>query len=193
MNHKSLYVLVVALVFIGGCLTVNVYFPAPEVREAAEQIVEETWGDGSDQQAERESATPTSWLHWLAPASAHAAEPNVDIDVSSAAIRQLKAAMSRRADQLKPYLRSGAVGISNQGLLEIRTLDDLSLRDKADVRKAVEAENRDRQSLYREIAESNGLSTQDVPRIQKIFADTWIEKAEPGWQVQAADGSWSEH
>src|SRR5262245_11964914 len=28
---------------LSACITVNIYFPAPEVRRAAEQIVEETW------------------------------------------------------------------------------------------------------------------------------------------------------
>ncbi len=191
MTNKSLFTLGATAFLAAGCLTVNVYFPAPEVRNAAEKIVEETWGDGSEKSAEQGAATPTSWLHMFAPAAAHAAEPNVDIDVSTAAIRQLKAAMSQRAEQLKPYLRSGAVGISNQGLLEVRDLDGLGLRDKAEVRKSVDAENRDRLSLYREIAESNGLSAADVPRIQRIFAETWIDKAEPGWQVQAKDGAWS--
>ncbi len=191
MTNKSLFALGATVFLAAGCLTVNVYFPAPEVRNAAEKIVEETWGDGSQKSAEQGTATPTSWLRMLAPAAAYAAEPKVDIDVSTAAIRQLKAAMSHRAEQLKPHLRSGAVGISNQGLLEVRSLDGLGLRDKAEVRKSVDAENRDRLSLYREIAESNGLSAQDVPRIQRIFAETWIDKAETGWQVQAKDGTWS--
>ena len=30
-----------------ACITVNIYFPAPEVRRAAEEIVEETWGDAA--------------------------------------------------------------------------------------------------------------------------------------------------
>lgn len=33
---------------VAACVTVNVYFPAPEVRAAAEEIVEETWGDGRE-------------------------------------------------------------------------------------------------------------------------------------------------
>jgi uncharacterized protein YdbL (DUF1318 family) len=175
---------------VAGCLTVNVYFPAPEIREAAEQVVEETWGDGSASKDKPDEGGSSSWLRILQPGVAHAAEPDVDINVSTAAIRKLKAAMSDRAAQLKPFLRKGVVGISNQGLLVIRDQDGLSLRDKAEVRKAVEAENQDRMTLYREIAQANNLSSTDVPRIQKIFADTWIEKAEPGWPVQSADGSW---
>ena len=188
---RSRYAFVAAVVFAAGCLTINVYFPAPQVRDAAEKIVEETWGDGSAQNAEKGVDPKTSWLDLLAPSAAYAAEPNVNIDVSTAAIRKLKAAMSARAEQLKPYLRSGALGISNEGLLVIRSLDGIGLRDKAEVRRSVSAENEDRLSLYGEIAEGNGLSSGDVPRIQKIFAETWIDKAEPGWEVQAKDGSWS--
>ncbi len=191
MTSRSIFCFAAALVLAAGCLTVNVYFPAPEVRSAAETIVEETWGDGSAKDAGESAATPTSWLRIFAPAAAYGAEPDVNIDVSTAAIRKLKAAMSERAEQLKPFLRSGVLGISNEGFLVVRTLEGVSLRDKAAVRQAVEAENSDRLSLYREIAESNGLGPQDVPRIQKIFAETWIDKAEPGWPVQSKDGTWT--
>ncbi len=187
MNRKSIVAWGLSATAAVGCLTVNVYFPAPELREAAEQVVEETWGDGNADGEEADDGA-TSWMRFLRPAAAHAAE--VDIDVSTAAIRKLKSAMSQRAGQLKPFLRKGVVGINNQGLLEIRTLDGVGLREKAEVRKAVDAENKDRLTLYREIAEANGLGAADVPRIQKIFAQTWVDKAESGWPVQSANGDW---
>ncbi len=179
------------VIAVAGCLTVNVYFPAPEVRDAAEQIVEETWGDGSADDASAPGET-VSWWRLLQPAVAHAAEPGVDIDVSTAAIRKLKAAMSERAEQLKPHLRTGAVGIANSGLLAVRDLAGVGLRDRAEVQRWVDAENRDRLALYQEIARANDLGKQEVPRIQKIFAETWIEKAEAKWWVQSKDGDWAQ-
>ncbi len=177
------------LFILAGCLTVNVYFPAPEVRNAAEKIVEETWGDGSPEDTDKGR---TGWIDFLLPAAAYAAEPGVNIDVSSAAIRKLKAAMSERAAQLKPYLRSGGLGITNAGLLVVRELKDISLRDRAQVSRWVDAENRDRLSLYSEIARANDLGDGDVPRIQKIFAETWASKAESGWWIQSPSGDWTQ-
>src|SRR5882672_585109 len=96
---------------LSACVTVNIYFPAPEVRLAAEQIVDETWGEQGGPPKRTPSPQPgkTSWLELLGPARADAQE--VDLNVSTAAIRALKEAMKVRAEQLKPYLRQGQVGI----------------------------------------------------------------------------------
>jgi uncharacterized protein YdbL (DUF1318 family) len=170
---------------------VNIYFPAPEVRRAAEQIVEETWG--ADAAANPGATKPakgedSGWLPRLGPARAYAQD--VDINVSTAAIRKLKDSMKSRAEQLKPYLGAGNVGVGKDGMLVVRDLAGVSLRDQAEIRRLVEAENRDRASLYREIAKANDFGPDRVDDIQKIFAETWIGKAERGWPIQKADGSW---
>jgi uncharacterized protein YdbL (DUF1318 family) len=59
------------------------------------------------------------------------------------------------------------------------------------VRRLVEAENADRRSLYREIAKANKFGDERIPDIQKIFAETWIQKAEPGWWIQQPNGQWT--
>ena len=175
---------------LSACITVNIYFPAPEVRKAAEQIVEETWGDLGDVQPETppDPQPGTSWLDVLGPASAHAQD--VDINVSTAAIRALKEAMKTRAEQLKPYLNQGQLGIGKDGMLVVRSLDGVALREQATARRLLEAENADRKTLYKEIARANKFGDERVGDIQRIFADTWIEKAETGWPVQKPDGTW---
>lgn len=177
---------------LAACITVNIYFPAPEVRKAAEEIVEETWGEGA-------TADPTapgpggsgesSWFDFLRPARAWGAEP--DVNVSTAAIRALKESMRARATELKPSLQAGRVGIGRDGLLVVRDIDGVPLREQASIRRLVEAENRDRQSLYREIARANDFGDERVSDIQRIFAETWIEKAERGWPIQQPDGTWT--
>jgi uncharacterized protein YdbL (DUF1318 family) len=176
---------------VGGCITVNIYFPAPEVRAAAEQIVDETWGaNAAVQPSATQGATgdESSLLDLFAPSRAEAQQ--ADINVSTAAIRKLKDSMRVRAEQLKPYLAAGNVGIGNDGMLVVRNLANVALKDQADIRRLVEAENRDRASLYREIAKANNFGDDRVDDIQKIFALTWVEKAEKGWPIQKGDGSW---
>jgi uncharacterized protein YdbL (DUF1318 family) len=173
------------------CITVNIYFPAPEVRRAAEEIVDETWGPAAANQptpAHDTSAAPSRWRDALAPAQAAAQE--ADINVSTAAIRALKDSMRSRAAQLKPFLSAGQVGIGGDGLLVARSLDGVALGTQATIRRLVEAENRDRLSLYREIAKANNFGDDRIPEIQRIFAETWIAKAEPGWWIQQPDGRW---
>lgn len=190
-SHIGRTLMIAAALFVAGCITVNIYFPAPEVRRAAEQIVEETWGDG--QMGTATPGTPTgsdsSWLSPFLVSAAHA-QNDVDINVSTAAIRTLKAQMKTRADQLKPHLDKGQVGIGNDGMLVIRNLEGVPLRDQATVRRLVDAENRDRETLYQEIAKANDFGSERVPDIRRIFAETWIAKAERGWPIQKSDGSW---
>lgn len=199
MNSLSkLSLLGVLAVAATACITVNIYFPAPQVRAAAEQIVEETWGEGSPGAPDSENpenAAPGhngggALLNLLAPRSAWATDAP-DINVSTAAIRALKASMKSRAEELKPYLAKGAVGIGRDGMLVVRDVSSVPLGDQAKIRRLVEAENRDRKALYAEIAEANGYERDRIDDIQKIFAETWIKKAERGWPVQQPDGSWT--
>ncbi len=175
----------VAALWVAACITVNIYFPAPQVRAAAAEIVEETWGSGM-------AETPSSSLriHWFGPKIAHAGEGEPDVKVSTAAIRKLKASMKERSAKLKPYLAAGNVGISNDGLLALRDLSGLPLKEQAMLRGLLSAENRDRDSLYVEIAEANDYGRERLDDIRRIFADTWRDKAAPGWPIQADDGSW---
>jgi uncharacterized protein YdbL (DUF1318 family) len=188
-------------VSLAACITVNIYFPAPEVRAAAEEIVEETWGAG--QPGPSSGLLPIAPAHFagldrtvtvlaalLGPVEAHAAD--ADVNVSTAAIRALKESMKQRAEKLKPQLSAGRVGVGKDGMLELRELADLALKDQAEVRRLVGAENRDRLSLYGEIAKANDFGAERVADIQSIFAQTWKDKAEKGWWIQSADGTWKQ-
>jgi uncharacterized protein YdbL (DUF1318 family) len=182
-----------AAMTLAACITVNIYFPAPEVRRAAEEIVDETWGDAAAARptpGSAPAATQSSWRDVFAPARAYGQE--ADINVSTPAIRALKESMRVRAAQLKPFLSAGQVGIGSDGLLVVRNLDGQPLNTQATVRRLVEAENRDRRSLYREIAKANNFGDERIPDIQRIFAETWIQKAEPGWWVQQPNGQWAQ-
>ena len=180
-----------------ACITVNIYFPAPQVRAAAEQIVEETWGEPGVGETVPPAELPPdggggAWLDLVTPSAAHA-QPSADhpdVNVSTAGIRALKDAMKGRAAELRPYLGKGHVGVDGDGMLVVRDAAGLPLGDQAKVRRLVEAENRDRKALYAEIAEANGYPRDRVADIQKIFAETWIDKAESGWFVQRG-GAWS--
>jgi uncharacterized protein YdbL (DUF1318 family) len=173
-----------------ACITVNIYFPAPEVRAAAERIVDETWGGMPADNGATPAKGGSSMLRWLLPREAVAAE-TPDVNVQTAAIRTLKASMKARAGKLRPYLASGNVGIGKNGMLVVRKLDGVGLRDQAELRRLVDAENKDRADLYRQIAEANNYPKDRIADIQKIFAETWIQKAERGWPIQKADGSWT--
>ncbi|OHB32710.1 MAG: hypothetical protein A2X84_13265 [Desulfuromonadaceae bacterium GWC2_58_13] len=175
-------------VAVVSCVTINIYFPAEEVRGAADKIVNEVWGDRSETppaQAEPKGQ-PSSFLRF-GLSSAQAAQ---DIDVSTPEIRAIRESMKQRADSLFPYLDAGQVGIGRDGLLKARSTDGLDLRSRGEVNRLVAAENGDRQRLYTEIARANGLADKTA-EIQAIFADSWRDQAASGWFVETKDGSWN--
>jgi uncharacterized protein YdbL (DUF1318 family) len=126
----------------------------------------------------------------IGPAQAFAQD--VDINVTTPAIRALKESIQKRADSIKPYMDSGNAGISNDGLLVTRNNDGLDLKDKASLTRLIEAENKDRNSLYTEIAKANNFPTEKISDIKKIFAGSWIKKAKPDWWYQNSEGKWKQ-
>jgi uncharacterized protein YdbL (DUF1318 family) len=191
MFKRSLFV---ALFFASACVTVNIYFPAAAVERAADQIVKETWGEPAD--PEKTAPQPQSRYFGLPSALAtlsflgvaHAQE--ADINVSNPAIRALKDSIKKRSDAIKPYMDRGNVGIAQDGLLVIRNNDGLSLKQRAELKQLIAAENRDREALYAEIAKANNIPGENIPKIKSIFARSWIEQARPGWWIQDSGGNW---
>lgn len=191
MLKKSCFIIVFLLT---ACVTVNIYFPAAAVERAAEQIVKETWGSAPAEPVKKEQPQSRIFKPEMAFAmlrsvgEAHAQE--ADINVSNPAIRALKDSIKQRSESLKSYMDRGNVGITRDGLLTVRTTEGLSLKERAEVQQLVDAENRDREALYVEIAKANNIATESVPKIKAIFAKSWVEQARPGWYVQDAQGNW---
>jgi uncharacterized protein YdbL (DUF1318 family) len=192
MLRKSFFILAFLL---SACVTVNIYFPAAAVERAADQIVKETWGSGAVEAPKKEQPQssiprPGTALAMLSLVSeAHAQE--ADINVSNPAIRSLKDSIKNRSALLRPYMDRGHVGITRDGLLTARSTEGLGLKERAEIQQLVDAENRDREALYVEIAKANNIARDAVPKIKAIFAKSWVEQARPGWYVQDAQGNWN--
>jgi uncharacterized protein YdbL (DUF1318 family) len=182
--------LFLTVVFVSACVTVNIYFPAAAVERAADQIVKETWGGPAD--TNKTTPAPQSrrfpprlaQLSWVGVAHAQEA----DINISNPAIRALKDSIKRRSDAIKPYMDRGNVGIGADGLLAMRNTDGLNLKERAEVQQLIDAENRDREALYVEIAKANNIDQGSVSKIKAIFARSWIDQARPGWWIQEGQG-----
>lgn len=176
-----------------ACVTVNIYFPAAAVERAADEIVKETWG-GRTESVPKDQ--PRSQVSPVAPKIAsisfidEAFAQEADINVSNPAIRALKDSIKNRSGSIKPFMDRGNVGLTNEGLLMVRTTDGLSLKERAEVQQLLDAENRNRESLYLEIAKANNFPKESVAKIKAIFARSWLEQAQPGWWVQDGQGNW---
>jgi len=198
LSGKSFFCMLIF--FVTSCITINIYFPAAAVEKAADTIVDEVWGNQGGkpggEEIKKPDVKPQSRLgdalifalSLIGPEEAMAQE--ADINVTTPAIRSLKESIQNRAESLKPYMDSGNTGLSSDGLLVVRNTDGLNLKDKAAVKRLVEAENNDRNSLYEEIARANNFPPERVADIRKIFAGSWARNAREGWWVQDDGGSW---
>jgi hypothetical protein len=147
-----------------SCVTINIYFPAAAAEKAADKIIEDVWGPVApeatpESQPESDGTSPKvepvaiQLLNWLS-SPAYAVDANLNI--STPAINGLQSKMKKRHNSLKPYYSSGAVGLTNNGLLAIRDAKAVPLKDRNKVKGLVAAENKDRSALYAEIARANG-------------------------------------
>jgi len=178
--------------FANACVTVNIYFPAAAVERAADEIVKETWGSRTES-APREqprSLLPAAWKLVSVSLIDEVFAQEADINISNPAIRALKDSIKNRSGSIKPFMDRGNVGLTKDGLLTVRTTEGLSLKERAEVQQLVDAENRDRESLYVEIAKANNFPLESVAKIRSIFARSWVEQAQSGWWIQDEQGNW---
>ncbi len=194
-QYKYLSSSIMSLILV-SCVTINIYFPAAAAEAAADRIIEDVWGPetqqkeptSSEQQSLLNKASQltiaNSVLNWLI-APAHAAAP--DININSPAINAIQAKMKARHASLKPYYSSGAIGLTENGLVTVRDAKAIPLKNRNAVKGLVADENKDRSALYAEIARANGHPEWQAD-IQATFARRWVSNALSGWWYQLGGG-----
>ena len=193
LRHASLKLIACCLA-LSACVTINVYFPAAAAEKAADKIIEDVVGrrqsrrtrdQARRRQADRGArragaervllAAAASVLDFIvAPAHAQA-----DLNIATPAMRQLTQSMEARHAQLKKYYDSGSIGLTRDGLVQVRDQNLVPLPERNVVRKLVAEENADRSNLYREIAAANGHPEWEAD-IRTTFAERWSSKARRG-------------
>ena len=205
MYKRSLALL--APVAIVSCVTVNIYFPAAAAEKAADQIILDVWHQqGGAAEATQAATTPPAAKNSgaknehsaldprrivvaaLSAISGEAHAQNVDFNASSPQIEQIKARMASRFGELRPFLDSGAIGLTADGLIAVHDANAASMAERARMNQLVNAENKDRKALYQAIADANNQPGW-AGQIQKTFAERWISQAQSGWWYQSG-GSW---
>jgi uncharacterized protein YdbL (DUF1318 family) len=203
--------LAAASLAIGACVTINVYFPAAAAEKAADQVIDAITGAAGAANGVRPvvpppAAPPTGQTAYRKPGLLVAAVGHVlyaiipaaqaqdaaNIDISSPEIRAIQGSMTARFSQLRRFFDAGALGLTQDGLIQIRDAASLSLPDRGLLNRLVAEDNKDRESLYTEIAKANG-HPEWAGDIRKIFARRWVERgAQPGWYYQNASGAWAQ-
>ena len=172
-------------VLIFACVTINIYFPEAAVQKTAEEIVDEV--RKSEEEGKKKQEMDIVQTSFSLFPTAYAQEEE---RVSSPKIRALKESLKEKEPLLRPFFDQGNIGEANDGFIQIRSEDNLSLKEKADVRRLAKDVNGNRESLYAEVAKALSIEESQIPRIQKIFAKSWIENSRLGWWIQNDDGDW---
>lgn len=189
-----------AALMMAACVTINVYFPAAAAEKAADKIIDDIVGSEAkttSKDDKRSGISPAAGDVLLAAAGSvldfvmpRAEAAQADLNVSTPAIRQLVASMEERHTRLKKYYDAGAVGLTRDGLVEVRDQNLVPLPERNSTRKLVADENADRASLYREIAAANGHPEWETD-IRNTFAERWASRASSeGWYFQDKNGAW---
>jgi len=193
-------------VLLAACVTVNVYFPAAAAQQAADQIIDTVTGQGGSKPQGTTTEPPRGFtqheqpgillvavgraLEMLVPA-AHA-QANANLDISTPEIRAVTQSMQGRFGQLEKYFAAGALGLTADGLIAERDTGSVALAERAVVKRLVAEDNRDRATLYAEIAKANGHPEWESD-IRQTFARRWVERgAKPGWYYQDSGGAWKQ-
>lgn len=194
-----------ASLLLSACVTINVYFPAAEAKEAAKEFVEKVINDatpsaqppGGGGMAQNAPVRPTRergfafdplMLIGISPAYA---QGQPDFNIQTPAIRAIQSRMEQRFDNdLRPHFDSGALGFGEDGLVVVRDAAAIALKDRVPVNTAVADENRDRKAVYREIAVANGHPEWEG-QIRSVFAKQWVDSARSGWWYQRG-GVWKQ-
>ena len=197
-----------ASLLIAACVTINVYFPAAAADKAADQVINDITGGA----AKGDTTTPPqsnfvparpadepnfvvaafgNALYALVP-TANAQDADAALNVSSPAVTRIKQSMGARFAEMEKFFASGAIGLTKDGMVDVRDLNAVALPDRATVKRLVSEDNADRSQLYAEIAKASNHPEWEA-NIKQSFAKRWVATgAKPGWYYQGEDGSWKQ-
>ncbi len=205
MNHRVKGIAGILLMGLVSCaiITVNVYFPEKEVKEAYKELEKELMtpgGQGKEPKTKPEGK-PEGSSRFELIASAQAQETGMADNIAQI-VRKMPEVVSAykemgaRLPEIDRLRDSGAVGEGNNGLLVIR--DEKVL--PPDGRKLVAMENENRRTVMNGMARAiirinrvpeNAQNLKQVqPQAVEQFAGLRRDSAKNGWWIQDPNGNW---
>lgn len=213
MKMRLMKFFITATVFLlAACafITINVYFPEKAAKEAYKSLDEMLLknpapGTAKPPVQEKAPAGPQSREFRLLPAlalvsTAYAADNEGDelaIEMASMPeVDKAYAEMSQRLPRINALFDSGAIGLTNQGLVTVRDKAKVTAQDEA----LVNAENQSRKVVVGAMSKAIFKITkqeqtkkavdQVMSKAAATFADNKRESAKAGWWVQSQNGRW---
>jgi uncharacterized protein len=164
-----------AVLLLGACVTINIYFPAEKVESVAGEIVQDIRGVRPEKEPETapDKKSSSRARSVLLASLVGAAWADDVTTVSNPAIRTLKQRMKERYPQMKPHFQSGVLAEGADGFVTAANPGALGLKERRDLTGLVEAENKDRRALYQEVAKALNIDPSQTGQVAAIFAKEW--------------------
>lgn len=182
-------------------ITVNIYFPEKDVKEAYKTLEKELMGTDQKTDETKPEGKPESSIRFELVSSAYAQESEVADKIAEIVKKMPDVVnaykdMGARIADIDRLRDSGVVGEGNKGVLVVRegtlTPSDKSLFD---------SENQDRQTVMQgmtkaiirinRVPENAENLKQVTPQAVEQFASIRRDSAKKGWWLQDANGNWS--
>lgn len=181
-------------------ITVNIYFPEKDVKEAYKALEKELMGTDK-KEGTTPADKPESSIRFEFVSSAYAQEPGLSEKIAEIVkkmpdVVDAYGEMGARINAIDRLRGSGVVGEANSGLLVLRE-GPLSPEDK----KLVDMENADRTTVMKgmtkaiirinRVPENEANMKQVMPQAVEQFAAIRRDAAKQGWWIQSPDGNWA--
>jgi hypothetical protein len=182
-------------------ITVNIYFPEKEVKEAFKALEKELMTPEGEKSKPKPDVKPESSIRFEWVSSAHAQEPGLSNQIAEI-VRKMPDVvnaykeMGARIADIDKMRDSGAVGEGNSGMLVIRDEKLLTATQK----NLIAAENENRRTVINGMAraiirinrvpENDQNLKQVLPQAVEQFASLRRDAAKKGWWIQSPDGNW---
>ena len=203
MKSKIKFLSAVLLFTLVACavITVNIYFPEKDVKEAYKTLEKELMSTDQKMDEKKPAGKPESSIRFELITTAYAqeagqAEKITEMVKKMPDVVNAYKEMGARIADIDRMRDSGIVGEGNNGLLAVRE-GNLSPNDK----KLVEMENGNRTTVMKGMAkaiirinraqENEANMKQVMPQAVEQFAAIRRDSAKKGWWIQDPSGNWA--
>lgn len=161
-----------SILALAGCAS-TLFFNAKPAEKAADGLIDDVW-PGMEK-----AGSATSAL----------AQNELDIVMNTPAVLTLKKSMAARFVMLKPHLESVVIGVAHDGSVALRDAASINVNVLLTLDALILEENKDRATLYREIARANGRPEWEAD-LSATFGKRWISRVPNGWVYRNDKGLW---
>ena len=201
---KGAVVAGMVFILVASCMmiTVNIYFPEKEVKEAFKALEKELMTPEGEQPKGKSGGKPESHFKFELVSTAYAQEPGLsdkiaDIVKKMPDVVNAYKEMGSRIGEIDKMRDSGAVGEGSNGMLIVRDEKLLTPEQK----RLIPMENQNRQTVINGMAkaiirinrvpENQQNLSQVLPQAVEQFAGLRKDSAKKGWWIQSKDGNWA--